>query len=125
MKKTLPFSIPFTDLKNSVLGKSYELSLVFIDSKVSRRLNRTYRGKDKSTNVLSFPLSNKSGEVLIDLVTAKKELKTFGMNFKDFVSLLFIHGILHLKGMTHGAKMEGQEKKLLKLLNGKTNRSRN
>jgi len=121
------FSIPFTDLKNSVLSQDYELSLVFIDDTYSRKLNTTYRGKNKPTNVLSFPLSKKSsdctgsGEIFIDLVTAKSEARKFGMTFEKFVKYLFIHGLLHLKGMRHGATMEKAEKKLL---HGTSNRSR-
>src|SRR3989344_4845180 len=103
------FSIPFTRLKNTVLGRDFELSLVFTDNTFSRRLNATYRGKNKPTNVLSFPISKKSGEIFIDLVTAKKEAKTFEMSFQKFVTFLFIHGLLHLKGMRHGATMEQAE----------------
>lgn len=115
------FSIPFTKLKNTVLRRNYELSLVFIDSAHSKRLNRTYRGKNKPTNVLSFPLSNNFGEIFIDLVTAKKEARKFGMSFKTFVTFLFIHAVLHLKGMRHGATMEKAEQQLLY---GASNRSR-
>ena len=111
----------FSRLKNIVLGKHYELSLVFIDAAHSRKLNRVYRNKNKSTNVLSFPISKKSGEIFIDLDTAKSEAPKFGMTFQKFVTYLFIHGILHLKGMEHGGKMEKRE---LKLLNGAPNRSR-
>jgi len=119
MKSTLTpprrgkFSIPFTRLKNSALGQDFELSLVFIDNIFSRRLNKKYRGKNKPANILSFPLSKKSGEIFIDLVTAKKEARKFEMSFRDFVTFLFIHGLLHLKGMRHGDTMERAEKKLL------------
>ncbi|MEX2013310.1 MAG: rRNA maturation RNase YbeY [Parcubacteria group bacterium] len=114
------FGIPFTRLKNRVLGRSFELSLVFIDNKLSRRLNRTYRGKNSPANVLSFPLSKSTGEIFIDLVTAQKETKEFGMSFEQFVTFLFIHGLLHLKGMAHGDTMEQAEKTLL---HGTSNRS--
>ena len=107
------FSIPFTNLKNSVLGLDFELSLVFVDNIFSKRLNRTYRGKNKSADVLSFPLSKKSGEIFIDLITAKKEMGKFQMPYRKFVIFLFIHGLLHLKGMKHGTTMERREKKLL------------
>lgn len=113
MKDKQKLSIPFTRLKNAVLGKKYELSLVFIDSAFSRRLNATYRGKNKPANILSFPLSKKTGEIFIDLITAKKEAKKFGMTFSKFVIFLFIHGILHLKGMKHGDTMDKAEKQLL------------
>lgn len=115
------FSIPFTRLKNHVLERRYELSLVFADPKLSRRLNTKYRGKSKPANVLSFPLAKKSGEIFIDLVTAQKEATKFEMSFQKFVEFLFIHGLLHLKGMKHGATMEQAEEKLL---HGTSNRSR-
>ena len=120
MERKQKFSIPFTRLKNTVLGRDFELSLVFIDNTFSRRLNAQYRGKNKPTNVLSFPISKKSGEIFIDLVTAKKEAGVFEMSFQKFVTFLFIHGLLHLKGMRHGATMERAEKKLL---HGTSNRS--
>ena len=85
------------------MGKSYELSLVFCGDTLSRKLNRAYRGKDKPTNVLSFPLSEKSGEIFINL----SRTKPFG------AQKLFIHGLLHLNGMEHGARMERAEKKWL------------
>ena len=101
-------------IKDGVLGKKYELSLVFTDSKLSRKLNKIYRGKNEPTNVLAFPLSKTSGEIFIDLTVAKQEAKKFDMSFKKFVHFLFIHALLHLKGMVHGRKMEQAEKKLLK-----------
>ena len=101
-------------IKDAVLGKEYELSLVFASSTLSRKLNRIYRGKDKPTNVLAFPLSKTSGEIFIDKTTARKEYKNFGMTFEKFVKFLFIHGLLHLKGMQHGDRMEKAETKLLK-----------
>ena len=114
-------SLPFLTLKDKVLGKKYELSLVFIDKKESKKLNKLYRKKDKPTNVLSFPISETSGEIFIDLDTAKVQAPEFGMNFKKFVKYLYIHGLLHLKGMDHGDTMEKAEKRLL---NGASNRSR-
>ena len=107
------FTINFTKLKDAILSKHYELSLVFTDTKLSRKLNRIYRGKDKPTNILSFPVSKKSGEIFIDLVTARREAPKFEMSFNLFVKFLFIHGLLHLKGMDHSAKMERVEKKIL------------
>lgn len=113
MKKVTKFSVPFTFLKNLVLSRDFELSLVFTDDIHSKRLNRIYRLKNKPANVLSFPLSRKSAEIFIDLVTAKREAPKFEMTFKKYVTYLFIHGLLHLKGMRHGATMERAEKKLL------------
>ncbi|MFZ2048783.1 MAG: rRNA maturation RNAse YbeY [Minisyncoccia bacterium] len=96
--------MPFESIKNAVLGKDYELSLVFCGSRLSRRLNKTYRGKDKQTNVLSFPLSENSGEIFINL----SHLNGFS------VGNLFIHGLFHLKGFDHGDTMEQAESILRK-----------
>lgn len=61
------------------------------------------------------------GEIFIDLVTVKKEMGKYGMDFQTFVRFLFIHALLHLKGMEHGYTMEKRE---IKLLYGTANRSR-
>jgi rRNA maturation RNase YbeY len=111
--KGTPEGAPFKALKRKVLGNSYTLSLVFCGDALSKRLNREYRGKDKPTNVLSFPITKKSGEIFINL----RRTKPFGVIF------LFIHGLLHLKGMQHGATMERAEQALLKLY-GAPHRSR-
>lgn len=92
-----------------VLGKDYALSLAFISPRVSRALNRTHRGKDKPANVLSFPLSKRSGEILIDLVTAKKQAPQFSATPSRFVGQLFIHGLFHLRGFAHGSRMDRAE----------------
>lgn len=112
MKKSSEYNIPFTAIKDSVLGRRYELSLVFVGQAQSRRLNREHRAKDKPTNVLAFALSKTHGEIFIDLVTAKKEAKEFHKTFEEFVLYLFIHALLHLKGMLHGATMDGKENSL-------------
>lgn len=118
--KKNPPRVRFALIKDEVLGKGYELSLVFVGSAFSRKLNKNLRGKDKPTNVLSFELSKNSGEVFMDLSTLTKELKKFNMSYAKLVTYLFIHALLHLKGMEHGAKMEKLERKIL---NGATNRS--
>ena len=103
--------LPFGDIKDDVLGKNYELSLVFIGSTLSRRLNRELRGKDKPANVLSFPLTKKSGEIFIDVGHATKQAHLFDETPKQFIVHLFIHGLYHLKGMDHGDKMDNAEAK--------------
>jgi len=107
------------------LGKKFELSLVFIESRLSKKLNRIYRKKDRPTNILAFPLSKTSGEIFIDLKQSKKEFEDFGLNFSDFIAFLFIHGLLHLKGMQHGGTMERAERKFYKKFkHGSLNRRR-
>jgi probable rRNA maturation factor len=106
-KRAIPRA-PFLALKNAALGKTYNLSLVLCGNTRSRRLNRTYRGKDYATNVLAFPISDTSGEIFINL----SRLKGFTPEY------LFIHGLFHLKGMEHGATMERAEQALLKKFHG-------
>ncbi|MCX6701750.1 MAG: rRNA maturation RNase YbeY [Candidatus Zambryskibacteria bacterium] len=121
-KSTLP-RVPFANIKNVVLGKKYSLSLVFIGEKKSIDLNLSYQGKNKPTNILSFPLDKNGpgcagrGEIFITLTLAKKEAGLFDRKPDNFVAFLFIHGLLHLKGMRHGSTMEGAEKKLRKKFN--------
>lgn len=101
----------FFFLKNDILGKDYELSLAFINAEKSHQLNKTYRGKNKPTNILSFPLSKNEGEILICKEMVKKDAPKFKKTYKEFLGFLFIHGMLHLKGMRHGSRMEEAEKK--------------
>lgn len=73
--------------------------------------------KDKASNVLAFPLSRASGEILICKATAKKEAKLYSMTQEVFVNYLFIHGLLHLKGLKHGATMEHEERRIMRRFN--------
>ena len=107
----------FESIKNKILGKTYDLNLNFISSGESKKLNLKYRKVNKSTDILSFPLSDKEGEIYIDLATSKKEMKKFDRKFENFIGFLFIHGLVHLKGYDHGDKMEKEEIKYRKLFN--------
>ncbi len=104
----------FLFAKNDILGKKYILSIALVDEKTSHQINKTYRKKDKPTNVLSFPITKNSGELVLCLNLIKKEStdpeKNFGKKFPELLLFLVIHGMLHLKGMQHGAIMERREK---------------
>jgi rRNA maturation RNase YbeY len=108
-----------------------ELSLVIVSDRKIRRLNREYRGKDKATDVLSFPLteagdiaqpsngrgrrkSNESatsskssappcalGDVVISAETAGRQARTLGEPISARMRTLLIHGTLHLLGYDH------------------------
>jgi len=97
--------LPFNRAKEMVLGKNYELSLVFIGNQLARKLNRIYRNKNDSANVLSFSLDKHTGEIFINLAKAKTDAR---------VALLLIHALLHLKGLQHSSKMESEERRILK-----------
>ncbi len=107
-KSTLP-SVPFAKIKNFAMGEKYSLSLVFIGEKESRRLNKIYRGKNKPTNILSFTIEKNVGEIFITPKVVKKQVKLFERKFDNLLTYLFIHGLMHLKGMEHGSRMEKRE----------------
>lgn len=112
-KGKLP-NLPFTAIKEHVLGKKYDLSLVLCGDTKSRNLNKKYRNKDYATNVLSFPVDKNVGEIFLNLRKANRESKRYGHSHKKHVCYLLIHGLLHLKGHAHGSTMESEEKKILK-----------
>ncbi len=107
-------NLPFQKIKESVLGNGYDLSLVFIGDKLSKKLNNKYRKINKPTNILTFTLSKNEGEIFINLNLSKKQSSKYERKYTDFVGFLLIHGLLHLKGYEHSSKMEVEEKKIRK-----------
>ena len=99
--------LPFSRAKEMILGKNYELSLVFIGNQLAKKLNKTYRNKNSPADVLSFALDKNLGEIFINLAKAKTNIK---------LVLLLIHGLLHLKGGRHSSKMESEQRKFLSLI---------
>ncbi|HUC88437.1 MAG TPA: rRNA maturation RNase YbeY [Candidatus Paceibacterota bacterium] len=106
--------LPFVSIKEAILGKQYDLSVGFIASKEQKKINKTLRNKDKTTNILSFSLSDRSGEITFDLRQVKRDAPRFKMPYSKFLKYLFIHGCLHLKGCEHSSTMEEEEKRFLK-----------
>ena len=106
-------NVPFLAIKENILGKNYILTIIFCTPEESRVLNKEYRNKDYTTNILSFPLSKTEGEIYISLSTVKKDAKNFEMSYLKFIHFIIIHGILHLKGLDHGSTMEKMEVKYL------------
>jgi probable rRNA maturation factor len=102
-------NVPFLLIKEKLLGKKYNLTIVFCTPKESQEKNKQYRNKDYPTNILSFPLDETEGEIYISLSTARKDAKKFELSYQKFLHLLFIHGCLHLKGHDHGSTMERLE----------------
>jgi probable rRNA maturation factor len=104
-----------------------ELSLSLVGDRAIRRLNRTWRKKDKSTDVLSFPAGElprgtpgprQLGDVVISLDTAKRQAKEYGRPLGTEVARYLVHGLLHLLGHDHertqdARKMAALEEKLL------------
>lgn len=96
--------LPYTKIKDDVLGTDYELSLAFLSARKMRAVTKKYKKKDHVSNVLSFPLSKTSGEILI----CKEAAAPYTVGY------LFIHGLCHLKGYKHSATMERIERLYLK-----------
>ena len=97
----------FAKLYKKIFLKQFELSLVFAPPALMSSLNKKYRGKNKSANVLAFLLEKNRGEIFLNI--REKNLP-----------YLFVHGALHLKGYHHKNNkdaniMENSEKKLLPL----------
>ncbi|MFA5987468.1 MAG: rRNA maturation RNase YbeY [Candidatus Paceibacterota bacterium] len=106
--------VPYKKLKDAILGKDYTLSVVFVRPEDSQKINNTYRGKNKPTNILSFPLSKNEGEIILNKEQIEREIVTKKVKAKEYLSYLFIHGLLHLKGYAHGSKMEKEEDKFIR-----------
>lgn len=106
--------IPFEDIARDLLSERYVLSLVVCGDTLARRINRTYRKKDYSPNVLSFPLGEYEGEIFLNVRKGEREAKAAGMSARERIALLFAHGCLHLRGFRHGVKMEKLERDTLK-----------
>ena len=113
---------------NALGCDNHEISIVITDDTQVRDLNRTYRGKDAPTNVLSFPMqegefSNVTpgllGDVVISLDTAQAEALSAEISTDERMSQLLIHGILHLMGFDHELgedQARKMEKKSIELL---------
>lgn len=120
--------------KDTVLGRDFDLSVAYVARPTMRRINRERRGVDTATDVLSFELGKKSGELLFCLPEVASHARAWGTEPSRYLPYLVIHGLLHLKGHDHGRIMDKEEKKYCRALgasvpqtpttNGTKNRSR-
>jgi len=99
-----------------------EIAIVLADDEFIRGLNKTYRGKDKATNVLSFVGEGEHlGDIILALETIEREAKEQQKTFRSHAIHLIVHGMLHLLGYDHERStqaeiMEELEIKILKKL---------
>lgn len=105
----------FANVKDKVLGKNYELSVVFVGKKRMRALNKKHRQKDYSTDILSFSVGDDTGEIFINPDKARTKAKEFDRTFSNYIQFLFIHGCFHLKGFDHSDEMEKKEEQIRKV----------
>jgi len=81
-----------------------ELALVFAGDGVLKRLNGRYRGKDRPTDVLSFPGPGGAeglGDILISVPAAERNARRLGRTLAQELDVLALHGFLHLLGYDH------------------------
>ncbi|MDR1613940.1 MAG: rRNA maturation RNase YbeY, partial [Campylobacteraceae bacterium] len=97
-----------------------DIECIFVNSEDMRLLNFKERGKNESTDVLSFPLEElpyaPAGSIVINLELASSMAKELNHTLDDECALLFIHGLLHLLGFDHendNGKMRIKEKELI------------
>jgi probable rRNA maturation factor len=104
-----------------------ELAIVLAEDEAVRALNRHWRGQDKPTNVLSFPVAQATegprllGDVVLAYETVAREANEQGKSLADHVSHLVVHGTLHLLGHDHdkeddAERMEHLERRILAML---------
>ena len=103
------------------LDEDEAFSVLFADDAALEALNRQWRGKDKPTNVLSFPAPDGAGtlgDIAIAYDTVAREAQEQGKTVADHATHLLVHGLLHLLGYDHeaddeAAEMEGLERDIL------------
>ncbi len=96
-----------------------ELTVVLVSDRKIKELNRTYRGRNYPTDVLSFSYDDPTylGDIIISVETAKKQAEEMGHSLEREVAVLVIHGFLHLLGYDHEkdkGEMRSLEEKLWK-----------
>jgi probable rRNA maturation factor len=112
-----------------VRNNKIEICFLFTNDDELRILNKTYRGFDKSTNVLSFPMTpideetdkniHVLGSIAFAYQTIRREADEQGKSFENHLAHLIVHGVLHLLGYDHVNSlkadiMESTEIKILK-----------
>lgn len=112
----------------------HEISLLFVDNRGIQEINREYLGRDWPTNVISFSQQQGEfghitpallGDIVISVERATEDALAGGLDLKDEIDFLLIHGFLHLLGYDHentgddsGEIMKGKERELFLKLKG-------
>ena len=104
----------------SLVSKKHtmEVSLVFLDDRAMRGINRKWHNRDAQATVLAFLLDSSVGEVVINPHEAEREARQAGESYNRRMAYLFLHGLLHLYGYDHKTeqetkKMERKEQEVL------------
>ena len=101
------------------------VNLIMVRDPEMKKINKRFRGIDRTTDVLSFSLDDNSqsllGEIYISIPTAKRNARSLGVTLNSELIHLFCHGLLHLLGHDHKSqpdqvRMEKLEDRYLKML---------
>lgn len=115
-------------LKVEGLSNNYEVSISFVENDEIRVLNKEYRGVDKETDVLSFPLEDDFqvttpllGDIIISMDKALEQASEYGHTIEREIAYLIAHSMFHLMGYDHinddeKEIMRKQEKQVMKNL---------
>ncbi len=107
---SVPALTRFVKRVSAAIGLNGEVDVLLASDAELRRLNRRFRGKNKPTDVLSFPAetmpglshaSQHGGDLAISLETAASQAAEHGHTLATEVRVLLLHGLLHLAGLDH------------------------
>lgn len=100
-------------LKEIEFTDDYEVSVSFVGDEEIHELNRDYRGVDRTTDVLSFPMddefTNMLGDIVININKVIEQAKEYGHSEKREISYLTVHSTLHLMGFDHEEEEDKKE----------------
>jgi probable rRNA maturation factor len=106
----------FARRAQSLAGLRGDVNVLIAGNRRLQTLNRTFRGKDRPTDVLSFPRkSDAGGDIAISADLARSNARLYGHSPKDEIRILILHGMLHLAGHDHetdGGRMATLESRL-------------
>jgi probable rRNA maturation factor len=96
----------FLNRARLAVGLRGTVEVLLANDQTLRHFNKTFRGKNKPTDVLSFPTppeiaQQHAGDLAISLETAARQAATYGHTLHDEVKILLLHGLLHLSGEDH------------------------
>jgi len=96
----------FLNRARATVGLKGEVDVLLTSDTQLKSLNKSFRGKDKPTDVLSFPapveiFKKHAGDLAISLETAARQAKNYDHSLRDEVRTLLLHGLLHLSGLDH------------------------
>lgn len=115
---------------SSIGAESWDIAILLCGDERITELNGRYRGKERPTDVLSFPREEDAlgtsiiGDLALCLEALRRNARRFGVSEDEELKRLIVHGLLHLAGMDHGRgkgrKMLALQEKLLSDLAGRT-----